>query len=145
MGTTAYGGKGSKGRAANGDRPIGAAGCRQEQYTKATCQPPLPLPGQTETCDPPPPPRAWGSVARRPRRAMARKPADPAACNPGTGVHDSQRALEKRGGGPEQGMHWMGGGGTPPPLHGAQPLSPWRQVPASMAVVTDSNCPQPSV
>ena len=28
MGTTAYGGKGSKGRAANGDRPVGAASCR---------------------------------------------------------------------------------------------------------------------
>ena len=28
MGTTADGGKGSKGRAANGDRPIGAASCR---------------------------------------------------------------------------------------------------------------------
>ena len=43
MGTTAYGGKGSKGRAANGDRPIGAASCRREQYTKATCQRPPPV------------------------------------------------------------------------------------------------------
>ena len=33
MGTTAYGGKGSKGRAANGDRPIGTASCRREQHT----------------------------------------------------------------------------------------------------------------
>ena len=38
MGTTAYGGKGSKGRAANGDPSTGAASCRREQYTKATCQ-----------------------------------------------------------------------------------------------------------
>ena len=38
MGTTTYGGKGSKGRMANGDWPVGAASCRQEQYTMATCQ-----------------------------------------------------------------------------------------------------------
>ena len=43
MGTTAYGGKGSKERAANGHQPIGAASCKREQYTKATCQPPPPL------------------------------------------------------------------------------------------------------
>ena len=42
MGTTAYGGKGSKGRAANGDPPVGAASCKREQYTKATCQKPPP-------------------------------------------------------------------------------------------------------
>ena len=42
MDTTAYGGKGSKGRAANGDRPAGAASCRREQYTMASCQPPPP-------------------------------------------------------------------------------------------------------
>ena len=42
MGTTAYGGKGSKGRAANGDRPVGAASCRREQHTMASCQPPPP-------------------------------------------------------------------------------------------------------
>ena len=42
MGTTAYGGKRSKGRAANGDRPIGAASCRREQHTMATCQTPPP-------------------------------------------------------------------------------------------------------
>ena len=41
MGTTAYGGKGSKGRAANGDRPIGAAGCRRVQYTMPPPPPPL--------------------------------------------------------------------------------------------------------
>ena len=39
------------------------------------------------------------------------------------------------------------GGTPPPPPPGrpayAQPLSPWRQVPASMAFVTDSNRPQP--
>ena len=40
MGTTTYGGKGSKGRAANGDRPVGAGSCRREQYTMATCQNP---------------------------------------------------------------------------------------------------------
>ena len=43
-----------------------------------------------------------------------------------------------------RGMHWKGGGS---PLKGcaayAQPLSPCRQVPASMAFVTDSNRPQP--
>ena len=42
-------------------------------------------------------------------------------------------------------MHWKGGAypPTPPgrPAY-AQPLSPWRQVPASMAFVTDSNRPQ---
>ena len=32
--------KGSKGRAANGDRPVGAASCRQEQHTMASCQNP---------------------------------------------------------------------------------------------------------
>ena len=36
------GGKGSEGRAANGDRPKGAASCRREQRTMATCQAPLP-------------------------------------------------------------------------------------------------------
>ena len=40
MGTTTYGGKGSKGRAANGDRPVGAASCRREQHTMGSCQPP---------------------------------------------------------------------------------------------------------
>ena len=44
-------------------------------------------------------------------------------------------------------MHWKGGGTTPPPPPGrpayAQPRSPWRQVPASMVLVTDSNRPQP--
>ena len=34
MGTTACGGKGSKGRAATGDRPIGAARCSPEESTK---------------------------------------------------------------------------------------------------------------
>ena len=42
LGTTACGGKGSKGRAANDDRPIGAASCRREQHTTPTCQPPPP-------------------------------------------------------------------------------------------------------
>ena len=45
MGTTAYGGKGSKGRAANGDRPVGAASCRRDHHTMASCQnPPAELP-----------------------------------------------------------------------------------------------------
>ena len=35
MGTIAYGGKGSKGRAVNGDRPMGAADCRREQHTRS--------------------------------------------------------------------------------------------------------------
>ena len=38
MGTTADGGKGSKGRAANGDRPVGAANCRRDHHTMASCQ-----------------------------------------------------------------------------------------------------------
>ena len=40
MGTTAYGGKGSKGRAANGDRPVGAASCRRDHDTMESCQNP---------------------------------------------------------------------------------------------------------
>ena len=42
-------------------------------------------------------------------------------------------------------MHWKGGRYPPPPPRSgyAQPLSPSRQVPASMAFVTDSNRPQP--
>ena len=40
MGTTAYGGKGSKGRAANCDRPVGAASCRRDDHTMASCQNP---------------------------------------------------------------------------------------------------------
>ena len=45
MGTTAYGGKGSQGRAANGDRPVGAARCRRGQHTKGVMptSPPPPL------------------------------------------------------------------------------------------------------
>ena len=39
MGTIACGGRGSKGRAANGKWPLGAANCRREQYPRATCQP----------------------------------------------------------------------------------------------------------
>ena len=47
---------------------------------------------------------------------------------------------------PEAGLHWKWREGTPPlPPPGrpayAQPLSPWRGVPASMAFVTDSNRP----
>ena len=42
MGTAAYGGKGSKGRAANGDRQVGAASCRVDHHTMASCQPPPP-------------------------------------------------------------------------------------------------------
>ena len=34
------GGKGSKGRAANGDRPVGAASCRRDHHTMASCQSP---------------------------------------------------------------------------------------------------------
>ena len=48
MGTTAYGGNGSKGRAANGDQPVGAASCRREQYTMASCQTPNACLGQTK-------------------------------------------------------------------------------------------------
>ena len=42
------------------------------------------------------------------------------------------------------GMHWKGGRYPTSPGHPgyAQPLSPRRQVPASMAFVTDSNRPQ---
>ena len=45
----------------------------------------------------------------------------------------------------QTGMHWKGGEVSAPPPPGrpayAQPRSPWRQVPASMAFVTDSNRP----
>ena len=42
MGTAACGGTWFKGRAVvSGERPIGAARCRQ-QYNQASCQPPLP-------------------------------------------------------------------------------------------------------
>ena len=47
----------------------------------------------------------------------------------------------------QQGCIGRGRGTPPPPLQGtqpyAQPLSPWWQVPPSMAFVTDSNRPQP--
>ena len=44
MGTAAYGGKGFKGRTGvSGERPIGAAQCRQ-QSIQASCQPPPPSP-----------------------------------------------------------------------------------------------------
>ena len=42
MGTTACGGKGCKGGAANGDRPVGAASCRRDHHTMASCQTPPP-------------------------------------------------------------------------------------------------------
>ena len=38
MGTTAYGGKGSNGRAVSGDRPIGATSCRPK-HTKVSYHP----------------------------------------------------------------------------------------------------------
>ena len=47
---------------------------------------------------------------------------------------------------PHPGMNWKGGEVPPPPPGRpayAQPLSPRRQVPVSMAFVTDSNRPQP--
>ena len=40
-------------------------------------------------------------------------------------------------------MHWKGGRYPPPLFQGAEPLSPWRQVPASIAFVTENNGPQP--
>ena len=44
MGAAAYGGGGFEGRAAvGGERPIGAASCRQ-QHNRASCQNPHPLP-----------------------------------------------------------------------------------------------------
>ena len=55
MGTTAYGGKGSKGRAANGDRPVGAASCRRDHHTMPP-PPPPPL-------DPPTHIGAWLELA----------------------------------------------------------------------------------
>ena len=63
MGTTADGGKGSKGRAANGDRPVGAASCRRDHLTHGVMP------------KPPPPPPAPQS-ARRPRGL--RRPPPPA-------------------------------------------------------------------
>ena len=51
MGTTTYGGKGSKGRAANGDRLVGAASCRRDHHTMASCQnPPSPWCGMSQAC-----------------------------------------------------------------------------------------------
>ena len=41
MGTTAYGGKGSKGRAVSGKRPTSAASCKTKR-TKVSYQPPPP-------------------------------------------------------------------------------------------------------
>ena len=46
MGTTACGGKGSKGRAANGDRPVGAARCRREQQIQGDMPAPPPPKGR---------------------------------------------------------------------------------------------------
>ena len=40
MGTTSYGGKGSKGGAANGDRLVGTTSFRRGQCTMASCQNP---------------------------------------------------------------------------------------------------------
>ena len=57
----------------------------------------------------------------------------------------TERWAARRGGShaPIPGMHWKGGRSPRGRLAYAQPLSPWRQVPASMAFVTDSNRPQP--
>ena len=76
MGTTAYGGKGSKGRAANGDRPVGAASCRRDHHTMASCQNPPLLPPNTEAlCQTPPPPsRAPSAIAAEPRHASTGRP-----------------------------------------------------------------------
>ena len=54
MGTTAYGGTGSKGRAANW--PIRAAGCRREQHTKGDMPTPPPPRDALEGGEVPPPP-----------------------------------------------------------------------------------------
>ena len=45
MGTTAYGRKGSKRRAVNGDRPVCVASCRCEQHTMALMPKPPALVG----------------------------------------------------------------------------------------------------
>ena len=50
IGTTAYGGKGSKGRAIGGDRPIGAASCRPRR-TKVAYHPPTHPGGSVGTTD----------------------------------------------------------------------------------------------
>ena len=65
MGTTAYGGKGGKGRAANGDRPVGAASCRRDHHTMVSCQNPR---AHCET-------RRAVPVELRPKRASANKKA----------------------------------------------------------------------
>ena len=60
MGTAADGGKGSKGRAANGNRPIAAPSYRREQHTKGdmpTPPPPPPLPGGAESLEAPKAPK----------------------------------------------------------------------------------------
>ena len=58
MGTTAYGGTRSKGRAVSGHWPIGAASCSPE-HTRASCPPPAPQPEKAlySTLQAIPPPR----------------------------------------------------------------------------------------
>ena len=49
----------------------------------------------------------------------------------------------RRGRGGGRGMHWKGGRLPPPPSRLCPATAPRRQVPASMAIITDSNRPQP--
>ena len=69
MDTTTYGGKGPKGRAAYGDRPVGAASCRRDHHTMASCQNPPPNHGVMPTPPPPPnyihPLRGWAHTGRQ--------------------------------------------------------------------------------
>ena len=65
-GTTAYGRKGSKGRAANGGRPVGAASCRQDHQTMASCQNPHPRSKGTKE-------RVGGLCCARQRKDWARE------------------------------------------------------------------------
>ena len=70
MSTTAYGGKGSKGRAANGDRPVGAASCRRDHHTMASCQNPPPRPSRSNSTR-----KGTHHVVKRPDQAGRRGPA----------------------------------------------------------------------
>ena len=82
MGTTAYGGKGSKGRAVSGDWPIGAARCRQK-HTQGVMLNPLSTtttqgyvqsvvvgqraPHSQQSPPPPPPPQRLGDQPAYPQ------------------------------------------------------------------------------
>ena len=121
MGTTAYGGKGSKGRAVNGEWPGGAASCRQERHTMATCRPPpdppctlhffcWPLRWILTSTGAPPAPISQSGLAVMAARICGRRGAGPQGLRAGSGL------------GREPGR--QGGGGRPGPLPFEQTQGP---------------------